>query len=209
MFESLADGGYWAIPANESIWKHDKINKVLACIHGEQDDLFHKITVVCGKLGYTTTHALENLNPLQVQQHMATVQLTEDMFGSGKTFTRTSSPAEKKYLWRPLTPEDLANFKISLAKLPRKMRWKGKPTPQCDFCSHDQPTVSYAANRLSTGEVRDCWRWLACAGCHDAITRNDFKSLERRSANAFGDAQLAGFAVKVVLLAFHDHAVRV
>jgi len=91
--------------------------------------------------------------PAQVQEHInATLSLSADMFGSGKTnaVPKAAMPSEKKYLYRPLTEQDLATYRANLAKLPKRMRWKGKASPQCDFCSNDKPITTYAAHRLTT-----------------------------------------------------------
>ena len=205
----LNDGGTWGIPANRSVWKHDKTHRVLRCIHGERDEDFNRVTTVCTLIGYTTEYAPEAMTPAQVQEH---ISMSADVFGSGKTHVVTdqSVPGGKKYLWRPVTEQDLATYRVNLAKLPKRMRWQGKATPQCDFCSHDKPVATYAADRLTTGEIQRCWRWLACRTCHDAITRNDFKAVERRASTAFGyemDARTAGFAVKMALTSFHSYAI--
>lgn len=213
LLDRLNDGGTWGFPANRSIWKHDKTHRVIRCIHGERDEDFNRVTAVCKLIGYTTEYAPENLTPTQVQEHIsATLSMPADVFGSGKTHvvTNESVPGGKKYLYRPLTAQDLATFRANLAKLPKRMRWKGKASPQCDFCSNDTPIVTYAADRLTTGEIQRCWRWLACRACHDAITRNDFKAVERRATTVFGyhmDARTAGFAVKMALTSFHSYVI--
>jgi len=214
LLAGLNNGGYWAIPVNLSIWKHDQTNRVLVCVHGEHNEMFDRITVVCRELGYTTTLALEAFTTEQVQQHLTTTAptttaFTADMFGSGKTLVHTSRQPGIRYLFRPLTAEDQATFRINLAKLPKRLRWKGKLTPQCDFCANDRPLVTYAAHRLTTGQVVDCWRWLACADCHEAITQNDFKTVERRACRAFGrNVPQPEFNIKLALMAFHADAVQ-
>jgi hypothetical protein len=206
----LNDNGVWGIPRNQSIWRHDATHKVLRCIHGERDTMFDALTAVCQKLGYTTEYCPEAMSPEQVQTHMEATKLTEDMFGSGKTTTRTQSVGPKQYLCRPITDADRAVYRKNLAKIPKHMRWKGKATPQCDFCAHDQPIVTYAAHRMTTGEVRECWRWLACPACHEAITSNDFKTIERRTASVFASpGTQETFAVKMALMAFHADAVQI
>ncbi len=210
----LRDGGTWGIPENHSIWKHDSTRRVLRCIYGERDKMFHQITTVCKLLNYTTEYVPENMTPTQVQDVM---KLTESMFGTGKSLAVTDvreqpcSGPKKKYMWRPITDQDQATYRINLAKLPKHLRWKGKLTPQCDFCSNDKPVVTYGANRLTTGEAQRCWRWLACIECHDAITRNDFKTLERRACVfALGrvDENIA-FTIKMALMGFHTDAIEV
>ena len=76
LFSAIADGGLWAIPANGSIWKLDKTKKLITCIHGQCDDMFHKITVCCKSFGWKT-EAL----PDAVAAH----QFMASSFGRGKS----------------------------------------------------------------------------------------------------------------------------
>jgi hypothetical protein len=65
----------------------------------------------------------------------------------------------------------------------------------------------HAANRLSTGEPKQCLRWLACLECHAAITKNDFRELERRMQIGSGlPGDRAAGVIKAVLLGFHADA---
>lgn len=203
----LKDGAVWGIPRNESLWRHDAKAKRLQCIHGPKDGMFRAVTLVCSKIGYTTEYAPQDMAPAEVKKHMEATALTADMFGSGKSRVATQYTGTKRYLWQPLTPELLAAIRKNLTKLPKHMRWKGKPNPQCDFCSDDNPTVHYAAHRLTSGEVKDCWRWLACARCHDDITANDFKSIERRIAIAMSLNRDEAFSAKAAMLCFFADAI--
>lgn len=204
----MADGSKWGIPHNQSVWIINKVSKILTCVHGDYNDpMSQAVRKVCPLIGYTTMHAPENMTQEQVQQAMKPVTLGADVYGTGKSdVSVTEHKPLKKYLWREITPEDIATFTRNLAKLPKRMRWKGKPTPQCDFCADDKPIVVYGATRMTTGQEVDCWRWLACAKCHEYITQNDFKSIERRSASALcrGDDQHGQFIVKMTLMAFHS-----
>lgn len=112
-----------------------------------------------------------------------------------------------KFLSQPLTPALKAQITANLARLPAHMRFRGKTTPQCDFCAGDGPEHIYAASRLTSGQVQDCWRWLACQGCHDAITANNYDELYRRAASVFQDQEKANGIVRAVLLAFHADAI--
>lgn len=209
-FDGLNDNTRWGIPRNQSIYRLDKTNKVLTCIYGDQDYMFDNLTTVCKILGYTTVYAPEDMGPEEVAKHLAPVEAGADTFGTGKNLVVTDREQPKKrYSFREITPEDTKQYRINLAKLPREYRWKGRLSPQCDFCTDTKPIVTYAAHRMTSGQVVDCWRWLACAACHDAITRNDFKAVERRSAGALqrGAGKEAAFAVKMTLMAFHSDAI--
>lgn len=83
LIESMADGGMWGIPMNQSVWRLDKTNRVFKCVHGTKDDMFEKLTKVCAKLGYTTALAVENL-PAHV--------IDEQLRGTGKSTSRLSNP---------------------------------------------------------------------------------------------------------------------
>lgn len=83
LIDKMRDGGVWGIPMNQSVWKFDKTNKALICIHGKMDDMFHKLTTVCKHLGYTTRLALESLTPQQI---------SESMMGTGKSVERPRLP---------------------------------------------------------------------------------------------------------------------
>jgi hypothetical protein len=54
------------------------------------------------------------------------------------------------------------------------------PTPQCDWCADGVPLYVYASSRTSTGEFRQCWRWMACAKCNRDIENGNWSALERR-----------------------------
>lgn len=53
-------------------------------------------------------------------------------------------------------------------------------TMLCDFCTMDHPIVVYAASRMSTGEIRDCWRWAACRECAELIESEAWIRLKDR-----------------------------
>ena len=214
MFESMNDQAVWGIPDNRSIYRIDKSAKTLTCIHGERDYMFDQLTIVCQRLGYTTAYKQENLPDTEVAKHLPPVELGADVYGAGKSIVTDHVTPEKKFLWREITDADRAAYLVNLAQLPETMRWKGRATPQCDFCSNTSPIVTYAANKLTTGEVKDCWRWLACKECHAAITRNDFDALEQRAykclSGAVSDRHLKKtvmFSIKLALLKFHKEAV--
>lgn len=69
------------------------------------------------------------------------------------------------YVRKKATEEDLARVQRALNKLQRKL----SPTPVCDFCADHKPTYFYEASRMSTGEWKRNWRWLACDLCADDI----------------------------------------
>lgn len=82
--DRLSHDAFWGIPMNRSIWRVDKVNRVLRCVYGKQDDLYHRITVCSSLIGYTTEYALEI-----VPQHV----IDSHLMGSGKTQERTASLA--------------------------------------------------------------------------------------------------------------------
>lgn len=209
-FADLNDGAIWGIPRNNSIWRIDKRALTLTCIHGPKDEMFDHLATVCKILGYTVAHATEALPPEVIAKHLP-VTLDEAAFGMGKNIVHTDQKApEKKFLWRHITDADRASYLVNLAQLPENMRWKGRATPQCDFCADSKPIVVYAASKMTSGEVKDCWRWLACQACHDAITRNDFDAMEKRAARVFAagmDGKTALFAVKMAMMRFHKEAI--
>lgn len=88
--------------------------------------------------------------------------------------------------------------------------------PVCDFCGSEKPTVVYASTRMSTGEQRACWRWLACEQCDDAIAHAHWYRLRDRVVDRL-KTMLPGTTpdhimrrtVERVLLEFHITAVHV
>ena len=214
-FEDLNDGAFWGIPRNNSIWRIDKIARVLTCVHGTKDEMFDNLTLVCKTLGYTTAYATETLAPEVIAKHLP-VTLDDSTYGSGKNIVHTDRKApEKKFVWREITDADRASMLVSLAQLPADMRWNERSAPQCDFCSDPKPVVIYGASKMTTGEVKDCWRWSACAYCHDAITRNDFDAVEQRCVSKISAGLGRGhshktllFAIKMSLLRFHKEAIQ-
>lgn len=69
------------------------------------------------------------------------------------------------YLRKKATVEDLEKVRRTLNQLPRKL----STTPVCDFCGHHEPAYFYAASRMTSGEYKRNWRWLACDLCADDI----------------------------------------
>lgn len=71
------------------------------------------------------------------------------------------------------------------------------PTPQCDWCADGVPLYVYASSRMSTGEFRQCWRWMACLKCNRDIENGNWAALERRARARFklflGDRMAAMF----------------
>jgi len=211
MIDGLNDGGVWAIPNNRSIWRLNKLERTFVCIHGTKDFMYQQLESVCKHLGYTVALKDEKMTKEQVDRTIASLTFGADQSGTGKTIEATSHKApEKKFLCRPLTPEDLATFRANLAMLPKDMLWKGRTEPQCDFCAHPVPAFCYAASETTSGEKIDCWRWLACVDCHAEITRNDFDALEKRSAKNLSDGmdgKTAQFAIKLALMKFHKQSI--
>lgn len=98
------------------------------------------------------------------------------------------------------------------------------PVPQCDFCADAVPCYIYAAERMSTGEARRCWRWMACTKCARMIEHGNWDALNRRVVARFKkffaakyEAQFRGKvtdgmiheAVTESLQQFHNYVVRV
>lgn len=113
----------------------------------------------------------------------------------------------KIYKTTPLTASFHRAMVINLMSLPPSKRFLGRTEPQCDFCADPKPTTLYAASRLTDGKLQDCWRWSACAGCHAAITANDYNKLYDRAALVFGGTDQAKVVVRAVLIAFHADAI--
>lgn len=206
--ENLNHNGIWGIPRAESVWRVDKTNRVLTLIHGDPAHSDNKtLNYICPLIGYRAEHKPEAMTPEEVKEVMdRTPQVVgADMAGTGKSLTRIAEKKLKTYLHQKLDEATLRKLKVNLAKLPASRRFKGKTNVQCDFCANDNPVFQYAASRMADGRPIQCWRWCACRGCHEAITQNDWKELERRCKAGLGMGDL--FAVKASLMAFHTDAV--
>jgi hypothetical protein len=75
---------------------------------------------------------------------------------------------------RPVTSETIEALRLNLSFNPNKM----SPEPVCDFCADSKPTTQYAAWQMSTGEVRDCWRWVLCDRCSALVNHNQWHAVE-------------------------------
>ncbi len=80
------------------------------------------------------------------------------------------------YLKKTLKTSDLDDMRDVLSHRKAKLY----PDPVCDICGSDVPVVVYAANRMSTGEVRECWRWTACQRCSRDIDNDNWEAIRRR-----------------------------
>lgn len=119
------------------------------------------------------------------------------------------------YLKKQLDEKDRDNMRINLSVQPKKI----SPEPVCDFCGSNHPRVVYAASRMSTGEIRNCWRWTACGVCESLIDSGQWREVELRIENwllrSYKDANLPipkdllQLAVKASLEQFHKYALGV
>jgi hypothetical protein len=75
---------------------------------------------------------------------------------------------------KKLAKEDIDTIRQNL--LHRRVKLSNEPC--CDFCGDSSPIWQYAAIRMSTGEYRECWRWLACVDCADAIESDEMGRIE-------------------------------
>jgi hypothetical protein len=73
----------------------------------------------------------------------------------------------------PLNAADLDSMRINLSVQPAKLH----PEPCCDFCGNTHPVYKYASKRMSTGQWRHCWRWLACEDCDQAIQAGEWNRI--------------------------------
>lgn len=96
-----------------------------------------------------------------------------------------------------------------------KVTWpKLSDIPVCDFCGDSAPIFVYAARRMSTGELRACWRWCACEPCSKAIDFGKWNLLNARVTDRLrkmlpegASDRLLSVAVSMALKEFHDWAV--
>jgi len=121
------------------------------------------------------------------------------------------------YVKALLTPVDIAQLRVNLSTQPMKL----SDEPVCDFCGSTRPEWRYAATRMSTGEARECWRWLACDQCGTAIEMGMWLVVESRvrgklremvkvmgdGAELFTEAILTK-SVRAALDQFHEYAKR-
>ena len=122
------------------------------------------------------------------------------------------------YVREPLTTADVDQLRVNLSSQVRKL----SPDPVCDFCGDPHPVWRYAANRMSTGEWRACWRWLACDGCGVAIEAGEWATVEsrvreklRQMVKVFGPGASAMLtesiltkSVRAALEMFHEYVQR-
>lgn len=86
------DIALWGIPANNSIYRIDRIGKTMTLIYGPCEvpgngDMFLKISAVCAHLGYTAHLALGEAKMSRAEA---------DQFGQGKTVTRFVDPGSSE-----------------------------------------------------------------------------------------------------------------
>jgi hypothetical protein len=116
------------------------------------------------------------------------------------------------YVKKTLDDQAIDNTRIALSVRPEKL----SPEPCCDFCGAPDPVVVYAANRMSTGEVRTCWRWMACPVCSEAVDHDRWPEMEARVGERLRQlvhvrtnqppARLIRLAVHQALAEFHHYA---
>ena len=80
------------------------------------------------------------------------------------------------YLKKLLSAEELDAMRKRLATRAEKLY----PDPVCDICGSEEPHWVYASQRMSTGEVRECWRWTACPRCSRDIDNGNWDAIKRR-----------------------------
>lgn len=119
------------------------------------------------------------------------------------------------YLKKPLDEAGRDELRINLSAQPRKLG----PEPVCDFCGSTVPLVIYASYRMSTGEIRTCWRWAACGTCENLVDHNKWEEIEQRLiswlvrsykfAGLKVNEDLLGIAARASLKEFHGFAIKV
>ncbi len=110
------------------------------------------------------------------------------------------------YLKKQLDEKDRDSMRINLSVQPKKI----SPEPVCDFCGANHPLVVYAASRMSTGEIRNCWRWTACGQWREVELRIENWLLRSyKDANLPIPKDLLQLAVKASLEQFHKYALGV
>jgi len=75
----VSHNAVWTIPMNNTVWRVDKVNRVLKLAAGQDDRFFEVLTAVCAKIGYRVIRAPET---------PALLSLGSDDHGSGKTKTK-------------------------------------------------------------------------------------------------------------------------
>ena len=115
----------------------------------------------------------------------------------------------------PYLKKQLDGMRIDLYTQPKKI----SPEPVCDFCGSENPLVVYASSSMSTGELRNCWRWAACGVCEALVDRDQWREVELRIENRLIwiyrvtrlpiPEDLIQYAVKGALNDFHRHAIKI
>lgn len=93
LIDKMRDGGIWGIPRCQTVWRFDKTNKILVCIHGDYnapDSL--ALRTICPMIGWKTMLKHEAMTQEQVDAAMT--NLTADMSGTGKTVSRITVPTD-------------------------------------------------------------------------------------------------------------------
>ena len=116
------------------------------------------------------------------------------------------------YLKKLLDPETMDMMRINLSVQEKKL----SAEPVCDFCGAPHPMWVYASERMSTGEMRDAWRWCACGVCSGAVDRDNWNTIENRVVQRLKkmllvnkDSPLVLAAARYALEEFHRYAKRV
>jgi hypothetical protein len=79
------------------------------------------------------------------------------------------------YLKQSLSDEITDTLRANLSVREKKL----SAEPVCDFCG-DHPVVIYAASRMSTGQIRQCWRWCACPTCERLVDSDQWAEVQNR-----------------------------
>lgn len=80
------------------------------------------------------------------------------------------------YVKKTFSNEEYRDLNDAVKKYQRKVSNK----ISCDFCGEPHPIFVYAATRMSTGEVKECWRWCACWKCYLLVETNDWDAIRKQ-----------------------------
>jgi hypothetical protein len=115
------------------------------------------------------------------------------------------------YLKKPLDSAALDTLRINLSVRSDKIA----SDPVCDFCGNHTPVVVYASSRMSTGAIRQCWRWTACGMCEALVDTDKWTAMHRRVTARLRKMlpphmpkAMIELAVSVTLEDFHKNVVR-